>query len=162
MALSDFAVRQAKTTGKDYTLGDTDGLTLSVSAAGGKAWHFRYYWAGKQKRMSLGTYPEVSLREARALRDEARALLKKGINPRIHRKQKLRAVRLADEARGDVAGIECSTATARNAGHLRSARQFAAAPVCEAVGQVAPSDQSRDSGAPIAGARLRQSRLSHS
>ena len=97
MALSDFAVRQAKAIGKNYTLGDTDGLTLSISGAGGKAWHFRYYWAGKQKRMSLGTYPEVSLREARALRDEARALLKKGINPRIHRKQKLRAVRLADE-----------------------------------------------------------------
>lgn len=97
MALSDFAVRQAKATGQNYTLGDADGLTLSISANGGKAWHFRYYWAGKQKRMSLGTYPEISLREARALRDEARALLKKGINPRIHRKQKLRAVRLADE-----------------------------------------------------------------
>ena len=97
MALSDLAVRQAKATGKAYTLPDLDGLSLAVTAAGGRTWHFRYYWAGKQKRMSLGTYPEVTLREARSLRDEARALLAKGINPRVHRKQKRTAVRLADE-----------------------------------------------------------------
>jgi len=47
--------------------------------------------------MSLGTYPKVSLREARALRDEARALVAKGINPKIDRKQKLQAVRFATE-----------------------------------------------------------------
>lgn len=70
MALSNFAIRQAKATGKAYTLPDLDGLCLAVSATGGKAWHFRYYWAGRQKRMSLGSYPEVSLREARVLRDE--------------------------------------------------------------------------------------------
>lgn len=97
MALTDVAVRQARTIGKDYTLPDFDGLSLAVSATGGKSWHFRYYWAAKQKRMSLGTYPEVSLREARALRDETRALLAKGINPKIDRKQKLRSVRLATE-----------------------------------------------------------------
>ena len=60
MALSDLAVRQAKATGKAYTLPDLDGLSLAVTAAGGRTWHFRYYWAGKQKRMSLGTYPEVT------------------------------------------------------------------------------------------------------
>lgn len=97
MALSDLAVRQAKATGKAYTLPDLDGLSLAVTAEGGRTWHFRYYWAGKQKRMSLGTYPEVTLREARSLRDEARALLAKGTNPRVHRKQKRTAVRLADE-----------------------------------------------------------------
>jgi len=97
MALTDVTVRQARTTGKDYTLTDFDGLSLAVSAAGGKSWHFRYYWATKQKRMSLGTYPKVSLREARALRDEARALVAKGVNPKIDRKQKLRAVRFATE-----------------------------------------------------------------
>ncbi|WP_284428060.1 Arm DNA-binding domain-containing protein, partial [Acidovorax sp. SUPP2522] len=69
MALSDMAVRNAKPNGKPYTLSDIDGLCLAVSPTGGKAWHYRYYWVGKQKRMSLGTYPEVGLREARALRD---------------------------------------------------------------------------------------------
>lgn len=47
--------------------------------------------------MSLGTYPEVTLREARSLRDEGRALLAKGVNPRVHRKQKRTAVRFADQ-----------------------------------------------------------------
>lgn len=97
MALSDMAVRLAKATGKAYTLGDTDGLSLAVTGQGGRSWHFRYCWAGKKKRMSLGTYPEVGLRDARALRDQARALLAKGINPKVDRKQRRQAVRLADE-----------------------------------------------------------------
>lgn len=97
MALSDTAVRQAKPTGKAYTLSDSDGLALAVADNGNKSWHFRYQWAGKQKRMSLGTYPEVTLREARTLRDEARGLVSKGTNPHVHRKQKRAAVRLADQ-----------------------------------------------------------------
>jgi integrase len=97
MALSDLVVRQAKATGKAYTLPDIDGLSLAVTPAGNKSWHFRYYWLGKQKRMSLGNYPEVSLREARTLRDEARALVAKDINPHQHRKQKRAAVKLAGE-----------------------------------------------------------------
>lgn len=97
MALSDLVVRQAKATGKAYTLPDIDGLSLAVTAKGSKSWHFRYYWIKEPKRMSLGTYPEVSLREARALRDEARALVAKDINPRLHRKQKRAAVKLAGE-----------------------------------------------------------------
>jgi hypothetical protein len=88
MALTDTNVRQAKATGSAYTLGDLDGLSLAVSPQGGKSWHFHYYWMGRQKRMSLGTYPEISLREARQARDEARALLAKGVNPYTHRKQK--------------------------------------------------------------------------
>ncbi|MFG1304640.1 integrase arm-type DNA-binding domain-containing protein [Xanthobacter autotrophicus] len=96
MALSDLAVRQARATGKAYTLADSDGLALAVTATGGKSWHFRYYWLDRQRRISLGTYPEISLREARALRDEARALLARGINPQLDRKQKRNAARLAD------------------------------------------------------------------
>nr|WP_067287012.1 integrase arm-type DNA-binding domain-containing protein [Marinobacterium profundum] len=97
MALSDLIIRQAKATGKTYNLVDTDGLGLVVSPVGGKSWYFRYYWLGKQKRMSLGAYPEIGLRQARALRDESRALLASGINPHTERKQKRRAVRLAAE-----------------------------------------------------------------
>ena len=73
MALSDLMVRQARAADKTYSLPDTDGLGLVVAPTGGKSWHLRYYWLGKQKRISLGNYPEISLREARALRDEARA-----------------------------------------------------------------------------------------
>ncbi|MEJ1224341.1 protein of unknown function [Pseudomonas sp. NFACC32-1] len=56
MALSDTSVRQTRITGNDYTIGDTDGLALNVTARGGKIWRFRYYWVGVQKRMSLGSY----------------------------------------------------------------------------------------------------------
>ncbi|WP_410863649.1 Arm DNA-binding domain-containing protein [Paraburkholderia sp. SIMBA_027] len=56
MALSNLRIQHAKATGKPYTLGDFDGLSLFVSAKGSKAWHFRYYWVGKQIRISLGTY----------------------------------------------------------------------------------------------------------
>lgn len=97
MALSDLIIRQAKAAAKTYNLSDTDGLGLVVSPVGGKSWHLRYYWIGKQKRISLGNYPEISLREARTLRDEARALLAKGINPHVERKQKRHAIQLASE-----------------------------------------------------------------
>lgn len=88
MALTDVHIRSAKVTGKVYTLGDYDGLSLFVSAQDSKAWHFRYQWLGQRSRMSFGTYPERSLRDARALRVEARATIAKGINPRRARKQK--------------------------------------------------------------------------
>lgn len=97
MALSDTAIRQAKATGKAYTLGDIDGLSLAVSSEGGKSWHFRYYWHGSQKRLSLGTYPEISLKEARNRRDIARELVARGINPRKHRNEERRLALLAEE-----------------------------------------------------------------
>ena len=97
MALSDLIVRQAKTTGKRYTLYDNDCLSLMVSVAGGKSWIFRYSWLGKQKRMALGGYPAISLREARAERDKAQALLARGIDPQIERDQRRHAAKLAGE-----------------------------------------------------------------
>lgn len=54
---------------QDYTPGNSDGLSLSVSGAGGKSRHFHYSGAGMQKRMSFGTDPEVGLRQTRSLRD---------------------------------------------------------------------------------------------
>jgi hypothetical protein len=94
--LTDMMLRQAKATGKSYTIADFDGLSLFVSANGTKLWHFRYTWVGQRARISLGS-PELSLRDARDLRDEARALLAKGINPRVDRKQKYQAMKLAGE-----------------------------------------------------------------
>ena len=80
MTLSDLTVRQAKAAEKTYSIPDTDGLGLVVARTGGKSWHLRYYWLGKQKRISLGNYPEIGLREARTLRDEARALIRQRIS----------------------------------------------------------------------------------
>ena len=97
MPLTDTVVRQAKPAGRDYTLQDADGLALFVSAKGTKSWHFRFSWAGKQPRISLGTYPEVSLKTAREWRDDARALVAQGIDPRAHRRQERKTVLLAEE-----------------------------------------------------------------
>uniref|UniRef100_UPI0026B4F311 tyrosine-type recombinase/integrase n=1 Tax=Orrella marina TaxID=2163011 RepID=UPI0026B4F311 len=97
MALSDLVVRQAWAAEKTYNLPDTDGPSLVVAPTGDKSWHLRYYWLGKQKRISQGNHPEIGLREARALRDEARALLAKGNNPHTDRKQKRHAVKLASD-----------------------------------------------------------------
>ncbi len=82
MPLTDTAVRQAKPREKDYSLTDADGLSLFVSVKGTKAWHFRFSWEGKQPRISLGTYPELSLKDARVRRDECRAKVANGIDPR--------------------------------------------------------------------------------
>ena len=95
MALTDTAVRHAKPRAKDYTLPDYDGLALFVNTKGAKCWHFRFSWAGKQPRISIGTYPEISLRDARALRDVARALVARGIDPRVHWQLEGNARRLA-------------------------------------------------------------------
>lgn len=86
--LTDMTVRQVKGTGKPYTIADFDGLSLFVSAIGAKAWHFRHIWVGQRARISLGCYPERSLRDARELCDEARSLVAQGINLCTERKQK--------------------------------------------------------------------------
>lgn len=87
MALTDTAARQAKPKDKAYTLADTLGLTLYVAPNGVKSWHFRFTWLGKQARISLGMYPELGLKEARARRDEAREQVASGIDPREARKE---------------------------------------------------------------------------
>lgn len=97
MALTEMAIRHARVTAKEYTLADSDGLFLNVTAQGSKIWHFRYYWEGRQKRMSFGSYPQVGLRDARERRDEARALIAQGFNPCEQRKQQRVALRLAND-----------------------------------------------------------------
>ena len=68
-----------------------------LNTKGAKCWYFRFSWADKQPRISLGTYSEMSLRDARALRDVARALVSRGIDPRVHRQLERNARRLAAE-----------------------------------------------------------------
>lgn len=91
MALTDIAVRQAKPTGKSYTLKDFDGLVLYVSPKGTKQWHLRFYWLRKRARISLGAYPAVTLKQARVARDAVRSLIAQGVDPRVHRRETQRA-----------------------------------------------------------------------
>jgi integrase len=81
MALSDVAVRSAKPTAKTYKLFDGEGLYLEVNPAGGKWWRWKYRFGGKEKRLSLGVYPDVALKAARDKRAAARRLLAAGIDP---------------------------------------------------------------------------------
>jgi integrase len=67
-------------------MGDSGGLYLEVSPGGGKWWRLKYRFDGKEKRLSLGTYPDVSLKSARARRDDARTLLADGVDPGEQRK----------------------------------------------------------------------------
>jgi integrase len=96
--LTDAAIRNAKPGAKPVRLFDGNGLYLEVSPTGGKWWRFKYRFAGKEKRLSLGVYPDVPLAGrkgktdgewisgARDQRDEARRLLAQGIDPSDHRK----------------------------------------------------------------------------
>jgi hypothetical protein len=71
MPLTDPAVRNAKPADKPVRLFDANGLYLEISPNGGKWWRLKYRYAGKEKRLSLGAYPEVGLKEARSKRDAA-------------------------------------------------------------------------------------------
>ncbi len=85
MSLTDTAVRNAKPGTKPIKLSDERGMYLEVSPAGGKWWRLKYRFQGKEKRLSLGVYPDVSLKDARERRDTARKLLADGIDPSANR-----------------------------------------------------------------------------
>lgn len=87
MRLTDTAIRNAKPKGtKPRKLFDGGGLYLEISPTGKKGWRFKYHYAGKEKRISFGIYPDVKLKLARTRREEARELLATGINPSEQRK----------------------------------------------------------------------------
>ncbi len=86
MALTNTTIKNAKPKDKSYKIPDERGLSLEVSPKGGKWWRFRYRFEGKQKLLSLGTYPDVSLKRARERRDEARKLVANEVDPGALRK----------------------------------------------------------------------------
>jgi integrase len=88
MPLTDTTIRNAKPSDKPLRLHDEKGLYLELSPAGGKWWRFKYRYDSKDRRLSLGVYPDVSLKDARQRRDDARKLLADGIDPSENRKAK--------------------------------------------------------------------------
>lgn len=95
MPLADTVVRIAKPAEKPYRIFDGGGLYVEVTPNGGKWWRLKYRHGGKEKRLSLGTYPDTGLKNARDKRDAARKLLANGIDPGEHRK----AMKTAGEER---------------------------------------------------------------
>ena len=95
MALTDTAIRLAKPEGNDRKLADGKGLYLLVTASGSKLWRFKYRIDGKEKKLALGSYPEVGLKEARARRDAARQSAQAGSDPSIAKREARIANRIA-------------------------------------------------------------------
>ena len=86
MALSNTQIQKAKPDTKNYRLYDEKGLYVEVTPAGGKLWRLKYRFGGKEKRLALGAYPTIGLKDAREARDKARALLANLIDPGEHKK----------------------------------------------------------------------------
>jgi hypothetical protein len=95
MPLTDIAVRNAKPAVEPYKLTDGGGMYLHVQPNGSRYWRMAYRIAGKQKLFAIGVYPDVTLAEARQMRDDAKKLVKQGIDPVAERK------RMAKQNAGD-------------------------------------------------------------
>lgn len=95
--LSAQEVKNAKPGEKAIKFSDGLGMYLEIAPTGAKYWRMKYRFAGKEKRLALGVYPEVSLKEARRKRDDARKLLASGRDPGETRKAEKRARLLAAE-----------------------------------------------------------------
>lgn len=95
MALTDTAIRLARAEASDRKLADSKGLYLLVTSGGSKLWRLKYRIDGKEKKLALGRYPEVGLKEARARRDRARQLAQAGSDPSIDKREARIAKRIA-------------------------------------------------------------------
>ena len=98
MALTELAVKNAKPKDRLYKLSDSGGLFLLVHPNSGKYWRLAYRFAGKQKTLALGVYPDISLLEARERRDAARKLLSNGADPGDIKKAQKAAVVALEES----------------------------------------------------------------
>jgi len=94
MPLSDAKVRNAKSRSKPYKIADGESLFLLVMPSGSKYWRLKYFFAGKERTLALGVYPDVNLADARERRAEARKLLAAGNDPGQAKKEAKRVATL--------------------------------------------------------------------
>jgi integrase len=98
MPLTDIKIRNAKPRDRDYKLYDGSGLYVLVHKNGSRYWRLKYSYAEKEKILALGIYPDIRLNEARERAQEARELVKQGIDPNTHKREtKARNIALAME-----------------------------------------------------------------
>ncbi|MBU8546974.1 MULTISPECIES: tyrosine-type recombinase/integrase [Roseomonadaceae] len=93
--LTDREIRALKPKDKPYKVRDGAGLVLQVMPSGSRLWHYRYEIAGREKKLSIGQYPEISLVEARRAREAARELLRAGKDPSVEKRVQKLAARVA-------------------------------------------------------------------
>lgn len=95
--LSDQACRKAlPDSGKEKRLYDGGGLYLAIRPSGVKSWKLKYRWHGAEKKLTIGPYPTISLREAREKRDEAKLQISSGTDPAAQRRARLRRVAIGE------------------------------------------------------------------
>lgn len=97
MALTDIAIRTAKAGSKDYKMADAGGLYVLVTPAGGKLWRLKFRVDGKERKLTIGRYPDIGLGEARKRRDAAREQLAMGSDPAREKQRKKIQAQLAVE-----------------------------------------------------------------
>jgi len=103
--LTDRKIRALKAKDRPQRAFDGRGLYLEITPSGSRYWRLKYRFAGKERLLALGVYPEVSLAKARADRDAARALLRDGVDPSVAKK--------AEKLKAKLAGAESFEAVAR-------------------------------------------------
>ncbi len=81
MPLTDSAIKNLKPGDKTHKVSDSGGMYLEITNKGGTYWRLKYRFASKEKRLVLGVYPQVSLKQARQLQESAKQLLAEGIDP---------------------------------------------------------------------------------
>jgi len=97
MALKDAEIRALKGRETSYKVADGKGLYVEVFPNGSKLWRQKYRIGGKEKRLALGAYPEVTLAEARKRSDAARAKIEQGIDPGLERKREKATAKISAE-----------------------------------------------------------------
>ncbi|WP_296680631.1 integrase arm-type DNA-binding domain-containing protein [Novosphingobium sp.] len=97
MSLNVQEIKGFRAADKSYKKYDSRGLLLLVKPNGSKLWYFKYRFGGKEKKLPIGAFPEVSLSQARELRDRARLKVSDGIDPMLERKRKKARIKLGAE-----------------------------------------------------------------
>ena len=125
MPLTDSKLRAIKPTGKVQKISDGGGLYIHVTDKGSMLWRMAYRYGGKQKTLSLGAYPTITLSQARLLREQAKQALASGKDPGAAKKeQKEKLIAEARKMPGPLSGMSRSSGTAsRKASGSRSAQR---------------------------------------
>jgi len=127
MPLKDLEIKAIKPRKTSFKKADGKGLYIEVFPNGSKLWRLKFRFAGKEKRLALGSYPEVSLAEARKRREDARAVLEKGSDPSMVRKHEKAAAKVSAEnsfARVAVEYVEKTEKEGRAPATVLKARYF--------------------------------------
>lgn len=93
--LTDLKIRKAQALDRPYKLADGAGMYVLIRPDGKRYWRLKYRFAGKERVLAFGAYPDVSIKEARKRRDDAKALLRDGKDPGAEKKARKRAARIA-------------------------------------------------------------------